>query len=265
MMSDIESEAKTKAEHFRTEHGLGVQPLTNLAVLIEKTTGIGVALIATADGSHGLKMRDPLRDRTLIAVAKTPHYMRQRSTLAHELGHALFGDSIEILGERSSKERRADSFARHLLIPAGGLHALLRKGEELTLQHLSEVVQHFLVSPQMACIALQKNGFINQETVESWWALTTEKLANRFGWADQYKALQAESDQTRVPQNLLKRAIDAYSKGLVSAQIIATLRGVDLETALADLSEIDPNGTFGEERIKFSELPDVDIDLSELD
>lgn len=42
---------------------------------------------------HGMVMRDPRCGSTTIAVAKTPHPMRQRSTLAHELAHALFGEA----------------------------------------------------------------------------------------------------------------------------------------------------------------------------
>jgi Zn-dependent peptidase ImmA (M78 family) len=54
-------------------HRLGVQPMDDLA-------------------EHGLTMRDPRRNAVFIGVARTRNPMRQRSTLAHELGHVLFED-----------------------------------------------------------------------------------------------------------------------------------------------------------------------------
>ena len=68
---DLEAQAKKAAISFRREHRLGLQPLGDLVALIEQTTG---------------------HDVTFIGIARTPHPMQQRSTLAHELAHVLFED-----------------------------------------------------------------------------------------------------------------------------------------------------------------------------
>ena len=60
-------------------------------------------------------------------------------------------------------------------------------------------------------------------------ALSAPQLAARFGWSDQYQALQAYPDQRRAPQRLLARAITGYAEGVLPAQAIATLRGMSLE------------------------------------
>jgi hypothetical protein len=57
--------------------------------------------------------------------------------------------------------------------------------------------------------------------------VTTPGLAARFGWSDQYRALQAGSDRRRAPQGLLTRAIRGYLENVVSLQTLATLRGMD--------------------------------------
>jgi len=97
-------------------------------------------------------------------------------------------------------------------------------------------------------------------------ALTAPKLAARFGWSDQYRALQADSDQRRAPQRLLARAIKGYEEGVLPAQAIATLRGITLEAAEADLREA---GVAPAERpiawADPAELPDVHVDLAALD
>lgn len=265
-MKDGEQQARAAAESFRQEHHLGNQPLGDLVTLIEQTTGHDVAVLdATAD-SHGLTMRDPVRGRTFIGVARTPHPMRQRSTLAHELAHVLFGDWAEDLAARSPGESRADTFARHLLIPQAGLLDAFGDVEEVDLSTLSAVVQRFLVSPAIAAIAMRDAGMIDKSTSDGWMKLFTPELAKRFGWHDQYATMQEDSDRLRAPQGLLRRAIEGYAAGVLSAQIVATLRGAPVETVEAELASIgivpappDP------EEFELEELPEVTLDLSDLE
>lgn len=165
--------------------------------------------------------------------------MRQRSTLAHELGHVLLDDwnGSGDLSARSPEETRADAFARHLLVPQEGLKIFLGPRERLGEADLSAVVQWFLVSPTLAAIALQDGGYIDAATKAGWMALSTRQLATRFGWSDQYRSLQNDADRTRSPQRLLARAITGYREGVVSAQVIATLRGISAKDAEDELRE----------------------------
>ncbi len=266
---NAEAEGRQAAEQFRAEHHLGVQPLGDLVSIIEQTTGIDVAVLNGGQGEHGLAVRDASRNAVFIGVARTDKPMRQRSTLAHELGHVLFEDwtdGTDNLARRSPTEIRADTFARHLLVPAKGLIEFV-EGQEVAAQAtLSEIVQRFLVSPQLAAIALHRAGLIDDQLKQEWMALTTPRLATRFGWSDQYRALQIQSDRLRAPQQLLARAIKGYAEGVLSAQAIATLRGVSSDVAESDLREA---GIVPVERpipwADPTELPDVHVDLAALD
>ncbi|MEU0241242.1 ImmA/IrrE family metallo-endopeptidase [Nocardiopsis sp. NPDC006198] len=265
-----EAEGRVAAERFRREQHLGVQPLGDLAAIIEQSTGIDVAVLDAEQDQHGMMMRDPLRDAVFIGVACTRRPMRQRSTLAHELGHVLFEDATDSAAvtwsDRSPEEVRADAFARHLLIPIDGLREFLGERGPLTQAVLSEVVQRFLVSPPIAAIALCQAGYIDATVKQEWLPLTTPRLATRFGWSDQYRALQEESDRRRPPQRLLARAISAYSEGVLSVQAIATLRGITRQEAEAELREA--GVVPGERRVAWAdpaELPDADVDLAALD
>jgi Zn-dependent peptidase ImmA (M78 family) len=263
----LEQQGEAAAAKFRSEHHLGVQPLGDLVALIEQTTGHDVAVLDAGPDEHGLTMRDPARDVVFIGVARTRHPMRQRSTLAHELAHVLFGDWTdgEDLSARPPEEIRADAFARHLLVPSDGLIAFLRHRETLTEADLSAVVQWFLVSPQIAAIALYDCGYIDAATKQEWMALTTPRLATRFGWSDQYHSLQNDADQTRSPQRLLARAVSGYSEGVVTAQTVATLRGISAEEVADELTEA---GVIPREHqppwIAATDLPAVTVDLSDL-
>lgn len=267
---NAETAGHAAAMRFRHDHHLGVQPLGDLVAVIEQTTGIDVAILDAGPDEHGLTIRDPARDAVFIGVARTRKPMRQRSTLAHELGHVLFEDwtdgSAGNWSDRTPAEIRADAFARHLLVPAEGLHEFLRNREPVTRSTLSEVVQRFLISPQIATIALSHAKYIDDSTKHEWMTLTAPHLATRFGWGDQYRALQADSDQRRAPQRLLARAIRGYEEGVLSAQTIATLRGITLGAAEADLHEA---GVVPVQRpitwADPSELPDAGVDLAALD
>lgn len=236
-----EAEGRAAAERFRREHHLGVQPLGDLVAIIEQAAGVDVAVLDVSPDEHGLTMRDPERNAVFIGVACTRHPMRQRSTLAHELGHVLFGDWSDISSgrwaDRGPKESRATCFARHLLLPAEGLHEFIGDRRPVTECTLSSIVQRFLVSPAIAAIALRQAGYVDEEAERKWKALTTPQLAVRFGWSDQYRALQVEADQRRAPQRLLARAIQGYLEGVLPAQAIATIRGITREAAEMELRQ----------------------------
>jgi Zn-dependent peptidase ImmA (M78 family) len=265
-----EQQGQEAAADFRREHHLENQPLGDLAALIEQTTGIDVAVLDVGPDEHGLAMRDAERDVTFIAVARTRNPMRQRSSLAHELAHVLFEDWVE--GEardysaRTPDEQRADAFARHLLVPTDGLAAFLGARDAVTEADLSAVVQRFLISPAIAAIALHGGGYIDTATKCEWMKLVTPRLATRFGWTDQYQTLQNDSDRPRAPRRLLARAIAGYQEGVVSAQTVATLRGVSAETVTEELAEA---GITPQEPatpwLLARDLPSVVVDLSDLE
>ncbi|MFI6070808.1 ImmA/IrrE family metallo-endopeptidase [Actinoplanes sp. NPDC051343] len=265
-----EAEGRAAAERFRREHDLGHQPLGDIVALIEQTAGVDVAVLDAGPDEHGLTMRDPQRDAVFIGVARTRHPMRQRSTLTHELGHVVFGDWSDNTNcdwsAPSAAESRATAFARHLLLPLGGLRTFLGDLPATSPATLSAVVQRFLVSPAIAAIALEQGRYIDASVKTEWMSVSAPQLAVRFGWSDQYRALQTDSDQRRAPQRLLARAIQGYAEGVVSVQTIATLRGITSHTAEAELREAGiypaPDAAVWADP---GELPEARVDMGALD
>ena len=265
-----ESEGRAMAKSFRDRWRLGTQPLGDLVTIIEQLARIDVAVLEAGPDEHGLTMRDPARGTVFIGVARSRRPMRQRSTLAHELGHVLFEDwadgDADGRFERAPQESRADAFARHLLVPVDGLRDFLGPPGTTAQVHLSAVVQRFLVSPAIAAIALRDAGYVDERTKAEWRSLTTPQLAASYGWSDLYQALQTDSDQRRAPQRLLARAIRGYAEGVLAAQAIATLRGVPVRVVEADLREAgivpaEPAIVWAEH----TDLPEADVDLTSLD
>lgn len=273
-MPAYESDARHAAEAFREEHGLGIAPIADIVALIEQTQDVDVTVLGVDDSNeHGLTMVDPARGATIVAVASSNNPMRWRSTLAHELGHLIFGDHASgkpgSLSAGSIIEKRAQSFARHLLIPLPGVqHFLQRHNDPRDLETFSDLVQRFEVSPAVAGIQLRDLGAIDTERYADWYGLFTPTLAARFGWADQYTGLQAESRQRRAPQRLLARVIEGYVAGLVSLETVASVRGVSIQALAAEFegAGIEPTArNDGAEENDLLAGADPTVDLSWLD
>jgi Zn-dependent peptidase ImmA (M78 family) len=246
-MSRNEKRAQALAEQLRAEQGLGEAPIKDLFELVHTVRGVDVLSMDATDAEHGLSMLDPATGRVVIAVATTPHPMRQRSSVAHELGHVLAGDLRKALtpGERSPEEIRADAFARHLLLPLDAVRRRIPSPEAASLARLSDLVQEFEVSPAVAAIQLQTLRLIDAPTRTSWSQLSSVQLATRFGWLSQYRSLAADSAKPRAPQGLMARAVEGYRRGLVGMTELAAWYGqerTDLEQqlqTLVDSGEVD--------------------------
>lgn len=264
----VEAVAQEFAETFRSEHHLGTQPIGDLITVIEQATGVDVAVLDVDQAEHGMAARSSRSNTTFIAVARTRNPMRQRSSLAHELGHVIFGDWYDgrAVDMRDPLEVRADTFSRHLLLPEAGVREAIGDRSNLTEADLSALVQFFQVSPAIAAIALNQFGFIDAEQKEAWMRLSTPTLATQHGWMEFYRALQDKSDQPRPPQRLVARSVEGYREGVVSSQTIATLRGVTVDVVERELAEAE---VFPREQEaswdSADELPTVTVDLSALE
>jgi Zn-dependent peptidase ImmA (M78 family) len=263
-----ESEGKARASQFRIEHDLGTQPLTDLVALIETVQGVDVAVLDAGPDEHGMTMHDPDRGVVVVAVARTENSMRQRSSLAHELAHLVFGDYQHPVARggwshRTHDEMRADAFARHLLVPVDALGSFVGGGA--TESDLSELVQRFEASPAIVAIQLRAVRAISEQTKTAWMSLSAPTLATRHGWTDQYRALQAVSNGRRAPQRLLMRATAGYVAGVLSLQAIARLRGAPEETIEKDFAEAGITPEHHDvEWSPGSDLAQVPVDLSDL-
>lgn len=143
--------ARERATEVRKNYGL--QTPINLLNLCEKL-GINV-WVGNLKGSSGLILKEPGEDPN-IYLEKRDSFLRQRFTLAHELGHYFerleasddeysFRDKQTLSEERSNKyglmEFYADEFAGELLMPeAEFLHIYEKHG-------ITGASAHFQVSP----------------------------------------------------------------------------------------------------------------------
>lgn len=240
-MSANEAEARRLADEFRARHQLDLRPLGDLYKLIHATLGIDVIAMDADEAEHGLSARDPTTGRVVIAVATTTRPMRQRSSIAHELGHVVAGDlerpAMFRPGERTPPEIRADAFARHLLLPVTALRAghNVARGQ-VTERSLSDLVQEFGVSPHIAAIQLRDMDLISAAQCQDWSTVTSATLAARHGWLGQYRSMVRAAKEPRSPQALMQRAVDGHLADVVGLAELARWYGqreADIRETLA--------------------------------
>ena len=176
-------------------------------------------------------MADPATGRAVVAVATTPHPMRQRSSTAHELGHVLGGDLERpeslTAGERSPEEIRADAFARHLLLPLDGVR---RRSPSPRMSFLGGPVRpragvRGLTPP--GCDPAADPKAHRPRHLHRWSTLSAQYLATSFGWPSQYRSLAVDSAQPRAPQGLMTKAVEGNRRGVLGINELATWYGQD--------------------------------------
>lgn len=245
MATGDEGRGRERAMLVRRELGIDDAPVADMIEVIEARALCDVAIERMPDGMHGMVATDPDSGRSIIAVATTDSLVRQRSSLAHELGHLELGGLTEHVSSDSSartpSEVAADSFARHLLAPLDGVRRMRVTRQALATdldQDLSDVVRTFQVSPEIAMIQMRDTGWISQGQLDDrrrrW---STRSLATRFGWRAELDAWAAESLRPRPPRRLLARTLTGYVSGAVSIAAVATVMGVDVDTASRHLEE----------------------------
>lgn len=220
---------------------LGDAPIADVAEVIEDLTGTDVGTAPLPAGVSGICVTDPERATSIILVDSTHVAERQRFSLAHELGHLLFGSSTYVdaaSSERTPQEILCDEFARHLIIPESGIRAWLSVNcaGGVDERVMALLARHFGASPDATRIQLDRMGLLHSGLGDS--PLPTgRRWAYQYGWGPQYDACQAAAAQPRVPRRILDRAMAAYRDGRVGIAALATLqdRSVpELELALAE-------------------------------
>ena len=237
-----EEQAAQHAQTVRDEHGLGVLPVPDLVEFVSDHADCDVVVMAMDDGVDGVIARDPQTGRVYIAVKACDQWARQRLTLAHELGQLLTDgldrDLPADCRSDDAAESAASNFGRHLLAPDAGVNALLRAEQaergQIDTSHLSLVVHHFGVSPQVASIQMRRTGWISADQDAHWRAdprVTTRWLATRYGWRAEHDRWAADATVSRPPVRLLRRVTDAYVAGQASVAAVAAVAGITEQQA----------------------------------
>jgi Zn-dependent peptidase ImmA (M78 family)/DNA-binding XRE family transcriptional regulator len=186
-------------------------PVVHLVRNLE-ARGIVITRIPAVDASTIDAFSAALHGRPLIALSGKGNPMRQRFSVAHELGHLLLHpDPAPGSGHH---EREANSFAAELLMPAAELADRLPRAADVAA--LKELADGYGVSVAALAYRGKDLGVYGESTVRRVLATVT-----RLGWRTNEPA---RSDYPGEEPELLTRAVDlAAGHGLPLPRLAANL------------------------------------------
>jgi len=213
-----------RAREARAELALDpIAPLGCLLDCVEVAAGYPVVVAPLADGLAGACWNG-----RVLWVNGREAAVRQRFTLAHELGHAwcahdgkLVVDSFATLngGTTTPHEIEANAFAAELLIPRAAIEQLIDPGSDPTLDEIVVMAAHYGTSALMAlyrcsqCKRISPAGREQLEAAiaggthgEAFTRLGCTGLADRLGALGSLPYLSPPLEDTRLGAVLRGRA-----------------------------------------------------------
>jgi Zn-dependent peptidase ImmA (M78 family) len=237
------SEGERAAREFRSQLGLGVEPISNLRQLLRERVDLVFVerpLTAEIDGAYAF---DEKLDKGFLYINARRIWTRRRFTMAHELGHHVLEHrdrtdrSIDDLYD--PVEVQANAFAAELLMPASGLK---QARSIATREDVAELAGQYLVSGKAMIVRLHSLGLIDE-------ALRRE-LNDQYDPRFYSRSLPANSpDRSDTSSTLLPADFsDAVVKLLQAGEITraAAIEALDIPAAEAD--ELLPAGVSSRNR-----------------
>lgn len=240
-----EQAAEEIAASERNRLALGDGPVTDLRLRLETDVGLRIFCFAMPSRVAGLFAYNETLGACVGINAAHPRDRRNWS-LAHEYAHFLttrYRPEATLLGEgkrASARERFADSFARHFLMPSAGLnrrftemHRASERG--VTLAHLCTLASLYQVSMQALLLCLEE---LRRLPYGTWERLQAEGFEVRR--AQQLLGIEASppvSTKERLPRRYVVLAMMAHRKGLLSEGQFARLLRLDRVSARALFDE----------------------------
>lgn len=227
------------AANERNRLSLGDGPLGNLRDRLEADSGLRIFHFDMPSKLAGLfvfhKKLGPC-----VAINANHPTERRHWTLAHEYGHFLmhrFRADATVLDTRCLKARRerlADTFAEHFLMPSAGLNSrfseIKRNSQRgVTVADLVRLAHLYRVSFQAMVIRLET---LRRIPLGTWNRLKADRFKTRE--AQRILGLNVQiAIENRFPRRYVSLAVQAYRKALLSEEQLARLlRTHRIETRL---------------------------------
>ncbi len=261
--------APTLAAKAREAYGLGSGAIPDLyAFLDERDVLVYRAALGSINGPRGgvsgaFYNHPGLGYCLLVNSDTTPG--RQAFTLAHEFAHALFHypsrGLISWKGVRDPREKFADVFAAHFLVPTKQLKELVEDDKRNGWPDPYEALQlasYFRVSYATLLYRLFEEKFIEEDTYEWLKGYSPSQMAYYLGMdpeefiIPEHKTLHLE----RYPVSVIEQVKRAVDDAELTPSQAAGLLGVDVYTLQRRIKLFsDPPKAGVEERLEFEELP----------
>lgn len=214
-------DAESAARALRTYWSLGIDPIPNLAELLEER-GIKIlsAELSDIDGLTAQVKRKNCDPVPVIVVKRNAWSERKRFTLAHELGHLVIDALVNV-----DIEKAANRFAGAFLMPVEALWREIGKQRTtISLGELHHLKDLFGVSFQAITYRCRELGIITEASYKRLF-----QVFNEHGWRKPpFKEPGALDPQIEEPSRMERLCFRALAEGLVSESKAAELLGTSV-------------------------------------
>lgn len=221
VVSRIE-DAEPAADALRREWLLGIDPIPNVAELLEEKgiKVIALALPGNVSGSKAFVQRPGQPDVPVIVVNLAHNGERQRFSLAHELAHLV----LRFTGmSDSEQEKAADRFAgAFLMAKEMMLRVLGEHRTSISLGELAELKKIFKVSIASLAVRCSQLSVLAKASYGRLWAQIRKNGWNEPGSAEPNQ-VDAES-----PQRMERICLRAVTEDAISESRAAELLGISV-------------------------------------
>lgn len=255
------------ATSVREHYVLGLDAIPDLSAFLDQNDVLvyRVSLDALEDsGVSGIFYNHPRLGYCILVNTNTTTG-RQTFTLAHEFAHALFHYQetglVSRAGDPDRKEKFADVFAAHFLVPSPTLRALARRDQEGYIHDPYEVIRlqrYFRVTYAMMLIRLNSDGLLRPAQFHAYKGYSPRDLAHHLGLDDQLSEREPSAGGVTLgtyPPSVLERVRSLIEQDELSPAAAASLLRVSQE-AIRDQLLATPEHARPDEQREFRELPD---------
>lgn len=207
----------------------------DLASVVEDAFGADVAVCSLGSGFDGLAVSSD--DVKLILVGTSQIPMRQRFTIAHELGHLLAADDQQLHIDsdiysanyrRDPSEQRANAFAAAFLMPEATLREAMDAGS-LAPEAFARLAEELGVSPASLAFRMRDLRLIDSDSCDRFRRLTSAEAARLASRSEAFAILVSAVGVSRPPGLLLRDTYRAYEAGAATLRPYANLIAADVD------------------------------------
>ncbi|HWP79288.1 MAG TPA: ImmA/IrrE family metallo-endopeptidase [Candidatus Acidoferrum sp.] len=217
----------TRAIQLRKELGEDGDSPVDIFSLTQNIGGLTLVYYPMGEHLSGMCVKGKSGDG-IIAVNSAMSLGRQRFSLAHELYHLRYDDSVSSvcgkkIGDGKDIEKEADMFASYFLIPAADLESkaagLAGRHEDgkLSFDDIIRLEQYYRVSHQAMVIRLKESPHMDRARVEEYLMSSARSRAEMMGYSPElYRPLPAEK-QYKTYGHYIHQADRLLKNDLISA------------------------------------------------
>jgi Zn-dependent peptidase ImmA (M78 family) len=214
-------DAENASRALRTHWGLGVDPILNMAELLEER-GIKILSVKLSDidGLTARVRRKNAESVPVIVIKEGEWSERKRFTLAHELGHMVMD-----VRQGVDAEKAANRFAGAFLMPSEALWSEIGKRRTMiSLGELLRLKELFGASFQAIVYRCHDLGVIGDSAYRRLF-----QAFNEYGWRKPpYEELGALHPSREQPRRMQRLCFRALSEGVISESKAAEILGISV-------------------------------------